>query len=94
VPVWSPDGRKIFFVAGRQLIAASVVTTPSFSVTGREVLFERDFVAGGGHAAYDVSPDGKSFLLLIPAAGEAEKIVVVRNWAAELRAGAAKEATQ
>ena len=87
-PVWSHDGRTIYFANGRQFLAAAVDTAGSLSVANRKVLFERNFVAGAGHAAYDIAPDGKSILMLIPESGEPEKIVVVRNLATELRAGA------
>jgi Tol biopolymer transport system component len=88
-PVWSPDGRAIFYASGPWLVAASVATTPSFSVIRREVLFER-VIAGAGRAAYDVSPDGEALLMLMPASGEAERIVVVRDWVAELHAAGPK----
>jgi eukaryotic-like serine/threonine-protein kinase len=87
-PVWSRDGRKIFFVNERQLVAASVVTSPSFSVTARDILFEGDYRTGFRHASYDVAPDGKSFVMLRRVGGNSEQIVVLHNWAAELQARA------
>ena len=87
-PVWSRDGRKIFFVNERQLVASSVVTSPSFSVTARDVLFEGNYQTGFRHAGYDVAPDGKSFVMLRPVEGNSEQIVVIHNWAAELQARA------
>jgi serine/threonine-protein kinase len=89
-PVWSRDGRTIFFTNGNQLLAASVTTSPAFSVTARAVLFSGDYSGNAGHAPFDVSPDGKSFLMLRPVAANSEEIVVIPNWAAELRAQAAK----
>jgi Tol biopolymer transport system component len=85
-PVWSRDGHRIFYPSGQKLVAASVVTSPTFAVTAREVLFEGNYVWNAGHAAFDVSPDGKSFLLMRPVAGREEQIVVVHNWKTELRA--------
>ena len=87
-PVWSRDGRRIFFANGTQLVAASVVTRPAFAVTGREVILDGSYQYGTGHAAYDVAPDGRSFLILRPVSTGAEKIVVIYNWASELRAAA------
>jgi hypothetical protein len=52
------------------------------------VLFEGQFVKTStniSRAQYDVSPDGKRLVVLRPAAGEAE-VVVVLNWLTELRA--------
>jgi Tol biopolymer transport system component len=89
-PVWSRDGRRIFFVSGNQLLAASVTTSPTFSVTAREALFSGDYSLTLGHAPFDVAADGKSFLMLRSVAANSEEIVVIPNWAAELRAQAAK----
>ena len=59
-PVWSHDGRRLFYRDTQHLIAANVSTTSSFSVTSRETLFTDDFVRYSlPHANYDVSPDGK-----------------------------------
>jgi Tol biopolymer transport system component/tRNA A-37 threonylcarbamoyl transferase component Bud32 len=86
-PVWSRDGRRIFYPDGTKLLAASVATSPTFSVTARDVLFEGNrAVMNPGHAAFDVSPDGKSFLMLRPVVANSEEIVVIPNWKAELRA--------
>ena len=87
-PIWSRDGRRIFFINGSRVVAASVVTSPSFSVSARDVLFEGNYWTGTGHAGYDVAPDGKSFLMLRPVSGNSEQIVVINNWMAELRARA------
>jgi dipeptidyl aminopeptidase/acylaminoacyl peptidase len=89
-PVWSRDGRRIFFVNGNQLMAASVATSPTFSVTAREALFSGVYSLPTGHAPFDVAADGKSFLMLRSVAANREEIVVIPNWAAELRAQAAK----
>ncbi len=83
-PHWAPDGRRLFYRNGRQLLAARVTTVPAFSVTGREVLFEGSYSTSSSHQNYDVTPDGQGFLMLQPAA-EAE-VVVVLNWLTELRA--------
>jgi serine/threonine-protein kinase len=88
VPVWSRDGRKIFFVSGNQLLAASVTTNATFSVTARDMLFAEVYQMPLGHLFFDVAPDGKSFLMLRPVAAGGEQIVVIPNWAAELRAQA------
>ncbi len=91
-PMWSRDGRRLFYFNGTKFIAASVSTTPTFVVTAREVLFEGNYPPlGGGHATFDVAPDGKSFLMLKPAAGSNEEIVVIHNWLSELRASEKRE---
>ncbi len=82
-PVWSRDGRRLFYRDGRHLIAASVTPSPSFAVTGRTDLFADEYVfAQAPHANYDVSPDGR-FLMVKGAASQ--KLFVVYSWLSELR---------
>ena len=83
-PVWSPDGKRLFYRADARLIAASVSAGPVFAVTGRDTLFEDRYVGFVlPHANYDVAPDGRHFIFL-KAAQDAEFQVVV-NWRSELR---------
>ena len=83
-PHWAPDGRRLFYRHGRQMLAARVTTVPAFSVTGRDVLFEGNYSTSTSHQNYDVAPDGQGFLLLQPDADV--EVVVVLNWLTELRA--------
>lgn len=84
-PVWSRDGRRIFYRDGRQFIVAMVNTSGSFTVTGRTPLFADDFVfALSPHANYDVSPDGARLLVIKNT--DAPKLLVVYDWLDELRA--------
>ena len=94
MPVWSHDGHRVFYLNGTQVLAATVTMSPTFAVTAREILFDGHYVIAVGHASYDVSPDGKSLLMLRPVAEHAEEIVVVPNWAAELRTTLAGKAPQ
>ena len=83
-PVWSRDGRRLYYRDNRQLIAATVRTDPLFAVTAREVLFEDDYIGFTlPHANYDVAPDG-AHLLFLKASADPE-LQVVYNWRAELR---------
>jgi eukaryotic-like serine/threonine-protein kinase len=84
-PVWSRDGKKIFYRAQRKFMVATVSTTSSFSVVSRDVFLDDRFAtANAPHANYDVSPDGKQLLVL--EAMEDPQIVIVHNWAAKVRA--------
>jgi len=84
-PVWTGDGRRLIYRDGRQFVAASVITSPTFAVTARTPLFPDVFVpAPSPHANYDVSRDGQNFILLKPT--ESAQLFVVHNWRAELRA--------
>ena len=84
-PLWSRDGRSLFYRSGTRLMAASVTTSPTFSMGVRSVALEGDFVPNATHQNWDVAPDGKHFLMIKRAGGEAQTIVV-HNWIQEVRA--------
>jgi serine/threonine-protein kinase len=84
-PVWSRDGRHLYYRDGRHLIAATVSTTGGFAVTGRSELFADTYMfAQAPHANYDVSPDGTRFLMVKSA--ELPELLVVHGWRSELQA--------
>jgi len=85
-PVWSPDGRRIYYVASAKIFAATIQTTPTFRVVSRDsVLSAQPFnLSSPVHAAYDVSPDGKHLLLVRPVRGD-DDLVIVYDWRRELR---------
>ena len=82
-PRWAPDGRRLYYRKGRQMLAARVNTVPAFSVTGRDVLFEGSYSTSASHQNYDVAPGGQGFLMLRPDTDV--EVVVVLNWLTELR---------
>jgi serine/threonine-protein kinase len=63
-PAWSRDGRELFYRAGDSLMAASVMTSPTFAVTGRRRLFSGAFLRGGTFREYDVARDGQHFVMI------------------------------
>jgi eukaryotic-like serine/threonine-protein kinase len=66
-PVWSRDGREIFYRSEDRMMAARVLPGGTFSVETPRVLFEGHFVpTRRGEAAYDVLPDGQQFLMVQP----------------------------
>ena len=83
-PVWSPDGRELFFRTGSKLVAATISTRPEFAVVRRDPLFDDVYQNGSNYANYDVSPDGKTFAMIKPATA-GEPPVIVLNWLDELR---------
>ena len=85
-PVWSPDGRELFYRSGSKMMVAAVQTEPSFSVVKPRLLFEGSYVFSQfspGKQYYDISPDGQQFVM-IKEAGQAQ-INVVLNWFEELK---------
>jgi serine/threonine-protein kinase len=87
-PVWSPDGRELFYRETKEtdpyLVAAGIATTPALAVTGRKRLFPvGDIVGTAPHANYDISPDGKTFVMV--RRSPAARIVVIQNLPALVR---------
>ena len=68
-PMWSRDGRELFYRSeedGHQkLVVAAVEHGPPFRVTSRRALFSmEEYDSAQPHANYDVSPDGKSLVMI------------------------------
>jgi hypothetical protein len=86
-PVWSRNGRELFYRSGSRLLAVSVQAGQEFQFSKPTVLFDGQFEftrAGNQPPSYDVAADGRFLLLKLPAAVESQPITVVVNWAAEL----------
>lgn len=79
-PVWSPEGRELFFQSGNKLMAAAIATTPELRAGVPRVLFEGPF------EGFDVAPDGQRFLLVRPAYPDlaTPPLVVVLGWLNDL----------
>jgi Tol biopolymer transport system component len=84
-PVWSRDGRHLFYRDGRRIVDATVRATTAFAVVARDLFAEGDYDANWAHANYDVAPDGARMLML-ERAGAPQQIVVVHRWVRELLA--------
>ena len=87
-PRWSKDGKELFYTEGHTLMAVAVATTPSFTSGAVTRLFQDADLLGGDDPRYDVSGDGRRFVLREPVAGAEEKppsIHIVQNWFAEFR---------
>ena len=84
-PVWTRDGRRIFYTSGQKILVASLATGASLTVTDRKELFEHDVTLLPGHAGFDVMPDGQHLIFVKPVNGEAPATVVL-NWRTELHA--------
>ena len=89
-PVWSPDGQELFYRNQDRIMAVSVQTGPTFQAQTPKLLFEGAYldstVLAGLAANYDVSPDGKRFVMLKAEEGSQQnQITVVINWFEELK---------
>jgi Tol biopolymer transport system component len=81
-PVWSRDGRELFYrratPGGADLVAAALQLDAEPRVVSRTRLFDvSGFDTGAPHANYDVSPDGRWFVFA--RRGGADHIVVLQN---------------
>ena len=68
-PLWSPDGRQIYFRHGPDLMVVDVQTEPEFLASSPRVLFnyrEKKYSPGNFYTFpnWDIAPDGKSFIML------------------------------
>jgi serine/threonine-protein kinase len=86
-PIWSLDGKELFYCSPDSIMAVSVKTKPALKLGTPKSLFPNKYVG-----QFDVHPDGKRFLMLKPRAAadgktaEApRKIVIVLNWLEELK---------
>jgi len=81
-PMWSHDGRELFYRAEADgqvsLAAVTIDHGPPLRVTSRRTLFSMDeYDAAQPHANYDVSPDGKSFVMIHRA--PTGRLIVIQN---------------
>jgi eukaryotic-like serine/threonine-protein kinase len=92
-PVWSSDGKELFYVSGpSQLASVSVTTKPnvSFGSPVRAPKSGFQTQVPSSVRTYDILPDGKHFIGVVPA-GQTEtgaataQIQVVLNWFEDLK---------
>jgi eukaryotic-like serine/threonine-protein kinase len=87
-PVWSRDGRELFYLNGDAMMAVEIRTSPAFSAGAPRLLFEGRYVPSpNGVASYDVSADGRRFLRVQPIHPDPlmNQIQVTLNWFEELK---------
>jgi Tol biopolymer transport system component len=87
-PLWSPDGRELYYFQDREFIAVEVAYDPEFRVVSRRTLFEGDFVQYRWQRQYDVHPDGQQFVMIENPPGS--HLEIVTNWFSELNRLAAR----
>jgi hypothetical protein len=81
-PRWSRNGKEMFYIQQRKLMAVSVATHPTFSPGTPAILFEKCSLAV---ANYDVAADAKRLIILDRANEKPLLIHVVNNWFEEFR---------
>jgi Tol biopolymer transport system component len=98
-PIWSSDGRELFYRNGDAVFLRTVKSEPTLQIGEPQELFQgkylsadltgNDFISN----PWDISPNDKKFLMIKPIETSAEepeaqnprKIIVVTNWIEELK---------
>jgi len=83
LPKWSRDGKELFYVTGDALVAVAIRQDGSFGAPRK--LFDRSsFFFSTRFQSYDVSPDGKRFLMIQRDPGSVPRqLNVILNWSDE-----------
>jgi serine/threonine-protein kinase len=82
-PVWSRDGRELFYRSGDKMMAVDIRTQPDFAPGAPRLLFEARFpMSTTSVSGYDVFPDGRRFLFpqRVEPEQAATQVNVVINW--------------
>jgi len=85
-PVWSRDGKELFYLSYGEKVTAVPVTASdtTFDHASPTSLFSVRLRQEGASRQYDVMPDG-SFLLNAVVEAEAKPLTLVMNWAKDLK---------
>jgi Tol biopolymer transport system component len=87
-PLWSRDGRTIYYRRADTLYAVSVTTRPTFATGPRRAVLAGPYQVNGNHTNYDRNPRTGEFVFLGQTQSATLRPIVVLNWFAELRARA------
>ena len=82
-PRWRGDGKELFYFApDRKLMAVDIQTEPTFRRGTPHALFDSQLFGNSTTSfRYDVTRDGKRFLMVVPATGMGSApMTVVLNW--------------
>jgi len=84
-PLWSKDGRELFYRNGPKWMAADVTTDPQFKAGTPHMLFEGPYLNVPG-VSYDVAADGR-FLMLEESFKQPPTVQLqaIFNWAEEVK---------
>jgi hypothetical protein len=93
-PLWSRDGKRLYFAGGNEFSVVDYQVQPSFKVVGKPSGVPRSEAVSLPLAPrnYDLAPDGKHFLTVVEAGDRSttpdagRQIQVVTNWFEELTA--------
>jgi Tol biopolymer transport system component len=96
-PAWSRDSRELFYmtapsVGGQaaltKMMVVPVQLKPTFTAGSARVLFEGRYGVTANVRGYDISPDGRRFLMVQQKERPATRLadmIIVQNWVEELK---------
>jgi eukaryotic-like serine/threonine-protein kinase len=89
-PAWPSRGSELFYRpggGGTQLFVRTVSMKGDLTFAREQMLPLPEFLgsSGNGYRNYDVSPDGKRFLMMLPVNDSRPQINIVLNWFRELQ---------
>jgi serine/threonine-protein kinase len=84
-PLWSPDGRELFYWNEHKLWSVPISAQQNFAAGQPEVVFEGRFLRSDNHTSYAVSRDGRFVVVRVPQESWPRQLNVVLNWFDELR---------
>jgi hypothetical protein len=90
-PVWSRNGRELFYISAQnEMMSVAVAPGAAFSISPPQRLFSAAaYTPIPPVPSFDVSPDGKRFLLLRETTPtERNELIIVQNWVEEMKARA------
>ena len=89
MPVWSRDGRELFYLSSGKVMSVSVTTQRGFSVSNPRSVTDipPTMTTRFVNTDYDVSPDGQRFLFVKANVGDrpSDEARVVVNWTEEMK---------
>ena len=88
-PLWSPDGRELFYRRGDTMMVVAIGGGQTLSVGNPKALFQGTYFGdNNGSRRYDIDPTGKRFLMIKESSNDEaapERLIVVQNWTEELK---------
>ena len=95
-PVWRPKGGEIYYRNGDQMMAVTITDAKRLTVAKPEILWSGRYLAGVGSscgmsgptsANYDVSADGRRFLMIQDKAQDVvgKQLSVIPGWSGSLK---------
>jgi serine/threonine-protein kinase len=87
-PLWARNGRELFYLQGKQMMAVAVDTAMGFNFKPAVPLYETSHFRSNQPPSYDVTRDGR-FIVLKPDGNVQQPITVILNWTGMLQPASA-----